>query len=69
VLLAKSLGVTGRGEVAAATAPLMFGVALLTLGLPETLTYFVARGGIGRLRRLFVVSLAALALQDRSVYG
>lgn len=62
VLLAKSLGVTGRGEVAAATAPLMFGVALLTLGVPETLTYFVARGGIGRLTRLFVVSLAALGL-------
>jgi O-antigen/teichoic acid export membrane protein len=62
VLLAKSLGVSGRGEVAAATAPLMFAVALLTLGLPETLTYFVARGGTGRLSRQLVISLVALAI-------
>lgn len=60
VLLAKSLGVSGRGEVAAATAPLMFAVALLTLGLPESLTYFVARGGGGRLRRQLGISLVAL---------
>jgi O-antigen/teichoic acid export membrane protein len=62
VLLAKSLGVSGRGEVAAATAPLMFAVALLTLGLPETLTYFVARGGAGRLSRQLGISLVALAI-------
>src|SRR5947208_4411094 len=62
VLLAKSLGVTGRGEVAAATAPLMFAAALLTLGLPETLTYIVARGGAGRLGRQLKISLVALAI-------
>lgn len=62
ILLAKSLGVSGRGEVAAATAPLMFGVALLTLGLPESLTYFVARGGAGRISRQLGISLVALAV-------
>ncbi len=43
VLLAQRLGVSGRGTVAASTAPLMFAVAFLTLGLPEAVTYFVAR--------------------------
>jgi O-antigen/teichoic acid export membrane protein len=62
VLLAKSLGVSGRGEVAAATAPLMFAVALLTLGLPEALTHFVARGGAGRISRQFRISLVALGI-------
>jgi len=62
VLLAKSLGVSGRGSVAAATAPLMFAVALLTLGLPESLTYFVARGGAARISRLLGISLIALVI-------
>jgi O-antigen/teichoic acid export membrane protein len=42
-ILAQSLGVVGRGEVAAATAPLFLALVGLTLGLPEGLTYFVAR--------------------------
>ena len=62
VLLAQSLGVSGRGAVAAATAPLMFAVALLTLGLPESLTFFVARGGAGRISRQLGISLVALAI-------
>ena len=62
VLLAQSLGVSGRGAVAAATAPLMFAVALLALGLPESLTYFVARGGAGRISRQLGISLVALAI-------
>ena len=61
ILLAQSLGVDGRGTVAAATAPLLLGVALFTLGLPESLTYFVSAGGHGRLTREFVISLTALA--------
>jgi O-antigen/teichoic acid export membrane protein len=60
VLLAQSLGVNGRGTVAAATAPLMFAVAFLTLGLPEALTYLVAQRRGGRHIRQFVFSLAAL---------
>ncbi|WP_237209460.1 oligosaccharide flippase family protein [Rothia nasimurium] len=42
-ILAHALGVTGRGEATAATAPLVLGVAVLTMGLPEATTYFVAR--------------------------
>lgn len=41
-ILAQSLGVTSRGEVAAATAPLLLAVNALTLGLPEAITYYTA---------------------------
>lgn len=59
-ILAHGLGVSGRGEVAAATAPLQFAVAMLTLGLPESLTYHVARGaaGIARAMRMSLLALA-----------
>ncbi|WP_350004368.1 oligosaccharide flippase family protein [Pseudarthrobacter sp. WHRI 8279] len=43
-ILAQSLGVASRGEVAAATAPLLLAVNALTLGLPEAITYFTAAG-------------------------
>ncbi|WP_426938799.1 oligosaccharide flippase family protein [Pseudarthrobacter sp. S3] len=43
-ILAQSLGVTSRGEVAAATAPLLLAVNAITLGLPEAITYFTASG-------------------------
>lgn len=42
-LLARGLGVVGRGEVAAATAPWMFATAVGAFGLPEAVTYFAAR--------------------------
>ncbi|WP_238421080.1 lipopolysaccharide biosynthesis protein [Gordonia sp. 'Campus'] len=42
-LLARALGAEGRGLVAAATAPLLVATAALTLGMPEAVTYFVAR--------------------------
>lgn len=41
-ILAQSLGVDGRGEVAAATAPLMLAVAVFALGLPQAVVHFVA---------------------------
>jgi len=59
VVLAQSLGVTGRGTVAAATAPLMLAAVFFTLGLPEALTFLVARGGaVGRPLALSVLALA-----------
>lgn len=61
ILIANGLGVEGRGEVGAAMAPLMFALALLTLGLPESLTHYVARGA-GRLARTLGISLAALVV-------
>ncbi len=46
-ILARALGVDGRGMLAAATAPLLLATAALTLGMPEAVTYFVAK----RIRR------------------
>ncbi|WP_343043636.1 oligosaccharide flippase family protein [Rathayibacter agropyri] len=42
-ILAYSLGVEGRGEVAAATAPFLLATVVATIGVPEALTFFVAR--------------------------
>lgn len=42
-ILAQALGVTGRGELAASMAPHLLAVAAATLGLPEALTYFLAK--------------------------
>lgn len=42
-MLARGLGVDGRGEVAAAVAPLVLGATIATVGLPNAATYFVAR--------------------------
>lgn len=42
-LIAHELGVGGRGEASAATAPMLLAANLFTLGLPDALTYFVAR--------------------------
>lgn len=63
-ILARGLGVVGRGELAAATAPLLFATAILTLGLPESLTYHFARQarGIARLTGLSVGILALVGL-------
>lgn len=42
-ILSYALGVTGRGELAAATAPLLLGVVASTFGLPESIMNLVAR--------------------------
>lgn len=42
-ILAHALGVDGRGEVAAATAPFLLVSTLATIGIPEAATYFIAR--------------------------
>jgi O-antigen/teichoic acid export membrane protein len=60
-ILARSLGVDGRGEVAAATAPLLLAIIVLGLGVPETLTFFVARHA-PRVRTLAWRSLVTLVV-------
>jgi O-antigen/teichoic acid export membrane protein len=45
-LLAQGLGVEGRGELAASTAPLFLAAAALTFGLPDAITHFTARLGV-----------------------
>jgi O-antigen/teichoic acid export membrane protein len=42
-ILAQSLGVDGRGAVAAATAPLALIVTIATFGVPEAVTWAIAR--------------------------
>jgi O-antigen/teichoic acid export membrane protein len=42
-ILAQELGAAGRGELAAALAPAALAVAVATLGLPEALTYYLAK--------------------------
>ncbi|WP_152999518.1 oligosaccharide flippase family protein [Curtobacterium citreum] len=68
-ILAQALGVSERGELAAATAPFLFASIAATVGVPESITFFTARrrGGTGLVWRsipiLAVVSvLAALVI-------
>lgn len=68
-VLARGLGVDGRGELAAATAPLLFATAILTIGLPESLTYHLARrtAGIARLTSLSIGVLTLTGLAGTGV--
>lgn len=63
-LLARALGPDGRGEVAAATAPLLFTSALLTFGLGEAGTYYLARNQHNprALARQIIILFAGLGL-------
>ncbi|WP_375477338.1 polysaccharide biosynthesis C-terminal domain-containing protein [uncultured Jatrophihabitans sp.] len=47
-ILAHALGVTERGQVAAATAPFLLATSCATLGVPDAVTYFVARRQLAR---------------------
>lgn len=58
-MLALSLGVAGRGELAAATAPLLLASNAATLGLPSAITYFTSRRA-PREARMIAVSLILL---------
>lgn len=65
-VLAHALGVDGRGLVAGATAPFLLVTTIATFGIPEALTYFVARSptSLAALRRrgaLLVVLAGAVA--------
>jgi O-antigen/teichoic acid export membrane protein len=60
-LLAIGLGVEGRGQVAAAVAPLLLAVSLASLGLPEAITHFVARR-TPQARRAIKTAAAGIAL-------
>src|SRR4051812_49233962 len=64
-ILARSLGVEGRGEIAAATAPYMLGIVVATMGIPEAVTYFVARNQ--REVHSIVVKAAFLSMAAASV--
>ncbi len=61
-IMAHTLGVAGRGAVAAATAPLLFGNAFAAAGLPDAMVYFVAKNNIFApqlLRRLSALAIVS----------
>ncbi|MBJ7336718.1 oligosaccharide flippase family protein [Mycolicibacterium sp.] len=62
--LAYGLGVDGRGELAAAIAPLTLAITIAPMGFPDAATYFVARSHRLRLRlRAFsVLSIVMVGL-------
>ena len=63
-ILTYTLGVTGRGEIAAATAPLLLAVTAGTFGIPEAVAFLVARTprllGSAVRRGAALISLAGL---------
>jgi O-antigen/teichoic acid export membrane protein len=46
-ILAHALGVAERGELAATTSPFLFASVAATVGIPEAITFFTARGNGG----------------------
>jgi O-antigen/teichoic acid export membrane protein len=59
-ILAQALGVSERGELAAATAPFLFASIAATVGIPEAITFFTARRSGGS--RLVWKSIPLLAV-------
>jgi O-antigen/teichoic acid export membrane protein len=59
-LLARTLGPSGRGLMAALLAPLALANLMFTLGVPEALTYFVARGRLTNKKALQIAVGGAL---------
>ena len=60
-VLAQTLGVDGRGELAAATAPLLLALGTITFGVPESITYHVARA-VGRVKAMMIRAGVVLGL-------
>ncbi|GAA4267302.1 oligosaccharide flippase family protein [Frondihabitans peucedani] len=58
-VMAHALGASGRGEVAAATAPLLLATSLAAFGIPSAITHFLAKHPVLRQR---LAGRAALAL-------
>lgn len=59
-ILAQVLGVEDRGVVGAATAPLLLAMSMVTLGLPEAMTYYIA-GKNSSVRRTLIKGFGYLA--------
>lgn len=64
-ILAHALSVEGRGELAAATMPLVLTVTVATIGLPDAVTYFAARDR--RMSRLLAKRGALLILLPAAI--
>jgi O-antigen/teichoic acid export membrane protein len=60
-LLARALGPDGRGLMAALLAPLSLVNLMFTFGVPEALTYFIARGNLSAKKALQIALAGGLA--------
>ena len=67
-VLARALGPEGRGVVAGASAPYLLMAVVGALGIPDAVTFFVARSGV-RIRTLRFGGLIALGLGVLSMLG
>jgi O-antigen/teichoic acid export membrane protein len=61
-ILAQALGVDGRGELAAAIAPAVLAVSVATLGLPDALTFYIAKRPSLTRRAMLFTSLVTVGL-------
>jgi O-antigen/teichoic acid export membrane protein len=61
-ILAQALGVDGRGELAAAIAPAVLAVSVATLGLPDALTFYLAKYPSFTRRAMLWTSLVTVGL-------
>ena len=68
-ILAQALGVAGRGEAAAAVAPNLLVVSVATLGLPEALTFHLAKRPHSSRVALWWASLFSAALGAACLIG
>jgi len=68
-VLAQAVGVDGRGAVAAVSAPILLAAVIAGFGLPDAMTYFVARspGVMRRIRRRVIVLAMATATATATV--
>lgn len=60
-ILARVLGVQGRGELAAVTAPFLLITTLAMLGLPDAVTYFVSRKDVSHRAGVWTASVILAA--------
>lgn len=69
-ILAQALGVSERGELAAATAPFLFASIAATVGIPEAITFFTARrsGGSSLVWRSIPLLAVVSVLTAVSIY-
>ena len=68
-VLARALGATGRGEMMAAIAPAVLAGSVVTLGLPDALTYFTAKDPRITRRALVLAGGVSVALGIVAVFA
>lgn len=71
-LLAHGLGVEGRGQVAAAQAVALLTVSVTAFGIPDAITYFIARGarrGLGTHKWIVIFTVLSGAMATLIIFA